>query len=266
MPYRARKVNVSEVAEALPEVAPATEAGAETEALTEQTEQEAKAPEVKPEKTPEQREIERLRRGLDRKTRQLYEARARVQLTPPPIDDTNRQTADDSQPLSLTRAELAEYVKSEAARLAPTLAEQRSEEQRRQGVLQSLAKTWGQEKFDDIASELDAAFDGLKTSSGGRKPAIEAVFESDDPARVIEYLADPEHADEAEAISRMSAAQAGRAVAKLELKLAAAKPQVSKAPAILEPVKGGGPVSKDPSKMTDKEFAAWRREQIKSRS
>jgi hypothetical protein len=43
------------------------------------------------------------------------------------------------------------------------------------------------------------------------------------------------------------------------------KPKASKAAAPLEPVRGGGAVEKDPTTMTDKEFNAWRRAQIKSR-
>lgn len=265
-----------EVAEALPQAEQAT-AGAvdETQALTDQNraidadETENKEPEAKPEKTPEQREIERLRRGIDRRTRQLAEERARNQLTARPIGDTNGPPADDSQPLSLTRAELAKYVKAEAEKLAPTLAEQRTEVQRRQGVIDSLAKTWGQEKFDEVASDLDEAFGGLQDRSGSPKPAIEAVFEADDPVRVIEWLADPENADEAERISKLSAVKAGREIAKLEVRLAAesekSKPRVSKAPAPLEPVRGGAKLEKDPESMTDKEFIAWRRAQIKAR-
>jgi hypothetical protein len=268
---------VSEVA--LPTVEESTPAGAD-DALTEQNRAideadgenvEPAKVEEKPEKTPEQREIERLRKGIDRKTRQREQARAEAEqlrqqlagLTPRQIARDNQDTADDSQPLSLTRAELAEYVKSEAQRLAPTLAEQRSEEQRRQGVLSSLAKTWGQEKFDEIASDLDAAFDGLKTTGGGPKPAIEAVFEADDPAKVIEYLADPEHADEAEAISRMSAAQAGRAIAKLETKIASDKPQVSKAPKPIEAVKGAAPVAKPLSDLPYEDFVKRRERFLK---
>ena len=261
---------MSEVAEALPVAEESAEAGAavNTEALT-ATETTETPAEAKPEKTPEQREIERLRRGIDRRTRQLAEERARNQLTHRPIGDTNGLTADDSQPLSLTRAELAQIVKAEAARLAPTVAEQRSEVQRRQGVIESLAKTWGQTKFDEVASDLDEAFGGLQDGSGTPKPAIEAVFEADDPVKVIEWLADPENADEAERISKLSAVRAGREIAKLELQIKASaeklKPQASKAPAPLEPVRGGAKLDKDPASMTDKEFASWRRAQIKSR-
>lgn len=258
-----------EVAEALPPVEESTTAGAavNAEALTTET---TEAPtEAKPEKTPEQREIERLRRGIDRRTRQLAEARAHNQLTRQPIGDTNGQSADDSQPLSLTRAEIARLVKAEAERIAPTLATQHTEVQRRQGVIESLAKTWGQEKFDEVASDLDEAFGGLQDTSGSPKPAIEAVFEADDPKRVIEWLADPENSDEAERISKLSAIKAGREIAKLEVRLGMEaekqKPKASKAAAPLEPVRGGGSVEKDPTAMTDKEFNAWRRAQIKSR-
>lgn len=256
-----------EVAEALPPVEESTPAGAEQA----QQEQPAEAVEKPPELTPEQiriKELEqrekRLQRGIDRKTRQLAEARAQ-HLTRPAIVDNNADNADDSQPLSVTRAELAKYVKAEAEKLAPTLAEQRAEATRRQGVIDSLAKTWGQEKFDEVASDLDEAFGGLQDTRGSPKPAIEAVFEADDPVAVIEWLANPENSDEAERISRLSAVQAGKAIAKLELKIAAetekAKPKVSKAPAPLEPVKGPARINGMPDPKNTREWMAWRNDQ-----
>lgn len=223
---------------------------------------------AKPEKTPEQREIERLRRGIDRRTRQLYEMRAQMQgdgVAQRVQDQYNPNTQSDSEPLSLTRAELAQMVKAEAERLAPTLQEQRTEVERRQGVIQSLEKSWGQERFDALASDLDDAMGGLADRSGRPKPAMEAVFESDDPARVIEYLADPDNADEAERISRMSAAQAGRAVARIEDRLQAQKakqsPKASKAPAPLEAVRGGRNTSGAPDPTDTKAWIRWRNEQ-----
>jgi len=232
-------------------------------------EQQAEAAKAKPEKTPEQREIERLRRGIDRRTRQLSEARAQLDLTKPKNEASYRESAGDSEPLSLTRAELQEMVNAEARKLAPTLQEQHAETQRRQSVVQSLAKTWGQERFDTLASDLDEAFGGLSDASGRPKPAIEAVFEADEPSKVIEWLADPDNFEEAERISRLSAVQAGKAIAKLESRLAAEsdkdKPKPSKAPAPLEPVKGAGPVKKALIDLTGADFDARRREQIKNR-
>jgi hypothetical protein len=222
-------------------------------------------PDAKPPKTPEQREIDRLRRAVDRKTRQLYEARSRIDLTQKPIAQDNRPSADDSEPLSLTKAQLRELVTAEAARLAPALKDQTAESDRRQGVIQSLTKTWGQERFNELASDLDEAFDGLRDRDGKPKPAAEAIFEADEPAKVIEYLADPDHIEEAEAIARMGPIQAGKAIAKLEARIAAApakpKPQASKAPAPLEPMRGQGAVSSAPDPSNTKAWIAWRNEQ-----
>lgn len=223
--------------------------------------------EAKPEKTPEQREIDRLRRGIDRRTRQLSDARAQLDLTRGQSRVENQSTADDSEPLSLTRAQIQEMVKAEAAKLAPTLREEALEAERRTGVIQSLAKTWGQEKFDEVSSDLDEAFGGLTDRSGKPKPAIEAIFEADEPAKVIEWLSDPDNIDEAERISKLGAVQAGKAIAKLEAKLAStptiAKPtsKVSKAPAPLESVRGQGSVSTAPDPSNTKEWIAWRNEQ-----
>lgn len=224
---------------------------------------------AKPEKTPEQREIDRLRRGIDRRTRQLSDARAQLDLTRGEKQSNYEHQQDDSEPLSLTRAQIAELVNAEAQKLAPTLREQAAEVERRQSVVQSLAKTWGQERFDEVSSDLDDIFGGLTDRSGKPKAAIEAVFESDSPAAVIEWLTDPENANEAERISTLNSVQAGRAIAKLEVKLAAesakAKPQASKAPAPLEAVKGGGPANKSLAQLSGDDFNKRRQEQIKNR-
>jgi hypothetical protein len=191
-----------------------------------------------------EREKKRLQRGIDRRTRQLAEARASSGLTHRQEQAHNQGAQSDSEPLSFTRAELAQMVKAEAEKLAPTLQSQRAEAERRQGVIQSLEKSLGQERFDEVADDLAEAFGGLQDASGRPKPAMEAVFEADDPARVIEWLADPEHADEAERISKLGPIQAGKAIARLEDKLKAekaqAKPQRSAVAAPLEPVKSQG--------------------------
>ena len=218
----------------------------------------------KAEKTPEQREIDRLRRGIDRRARQLSDARAQLSLTQGQNRSDNQATADDSEHLSLTRAQIKEMITAEAARLAPTLREEAAETERRTSVVQTLATTWGQEKFDELSSELDEAFGGLTDRSGKAKPAIEAIFEADKPARVIEWLTDPDNADEAERISKLGAVQAGKAIERLETKLAAMpankKPSnVSSAPKPLESIRGGGAAMTEPdeSKMTDSQWHAF---------
>lgn len=226
----------------------------------------AEGEKAKPEKSPEQREIDRLRRGIDRRTRQLAELRATMQLTPQRQEGDNPRQSADSERLSLTQAELDDLIATRAKQLAPQIKDHEAEAERRTSVVQKLATTWGQEKFDAISSDLDDAFGGLSDRSGRPKPAIEAVFEADDPVAVIEFLADPENAAEAERISKLNATRAGREIAHLEARLKTerekAKPKASSAAAPLEPVRGGGKTTTDgPDPSDTKAWIRWRNEQ-----
>lgn len=242
--------------------APTTEEIAAVKALTEanrkidqgdgddnvETEEQIAARLAAKQKTPEERELARRQRAIDSRTKRLGKAEAErdhyrselERLTAQPIERNNRASADDSEPVSLTRAQLREMVAAEAR----AIAEQQPEVKRRLGVVEVLAKTWGKERFDELSSDLDDAFGGLADRTGAPRAATEAVFEADDPKAVIEYLADPENLDEAERISRLGPVQAGKAIAKLEATLkttaASAKPRPSTAPAPLEPVRGQG--------------------------
>lgn len=227
----------------------------------------------KKEKTPEERERIRLQRRIDRLLQQRGELRARLsdpQLTRQPIERNNDAQQSDNETLSLSRQDLQELIDREARKLAPTIKQQEAVIERRAAIVQGLAKEWGKEKFDALASDLDDAFDGLTDRNGQPKPAADAIFESDNPRALIEYLADPDHADEADAISRMSAVQAGRAIAKLETKLTAekakAKPQPSKAAPPIEDIRGqGGANTKRLADLSDAEFEKRRRQQIANR-
>lgn len=224
----------------------------------------------KKEKTPEEKEIARLRRRVDNLTRRLYQSGANDQrLQSGAIERTNQDQQADSEELRLTRAELQKLIDQRARELAPTLKQQSDEIESRRKVVEKLSESWGQEKFDQLASDLDDAFGGLADRSGKPKPATDAIFEADDPAALIEYLADPENSDEAEALSRMNPIQAGRAVAKLEAKVAAKraeqkaadKPKRSNAPAPVESAKSGGVANGMPDPSNTKAWIAWRNQQ-----
>jgi hypothetical protein len=209
------------------------------------------------------RNMERSMRHAQRKLG-AYEER----LQSPPEVRHNQDAQDDSEPVSLSRQELERLVQQEARKLAPVLKDQETVIEHRRRVAEGLAKEWGPEGFDRRSQDLDAAFGGLTQADRSPKPAVDAIFEAEKPAAIIEYLTDPDNASEAEAIARMSAVQAGRAIARLEFKLGAKpadKPQPSKAPAPIEPERGQGKIERDPSQMTDAEFIAWRRKQIAQR-
>lgn len=227
----------------------------------------------KPEKTEAERERDRLRKAIDRRTRREAEAKAEaahwkaeaerlraieLRATKEPSQDT------EDEPLTLSRAELAQMVKAEAEKLAPTLKQQQAEIEHRTKVIEGLAKELGQERFDALAEDLDEALGGLQRN-GKPTAATEAIFAADDPQAVIQYLADPDNADEAESIGRMDPVRAGRAIARLESKLEAskaqAKPQRSKAPEPVEPSKGGGVISNMPDPSNTKAYIKWANEQ-----
>jgi hypothetical protein len=263
-----------------PDASPETKAlnakiDGDEEANTDKPEGEPKPEGEKKERTPEERERIRLQRNNARLLQQRAALRARVaemetKLTPRSGGAEDAPSQGENETLSLSRAELQELVEKEAKRLAPTLKQQQAEIEQRSAVVSKLAKEWGQEKFDTFASDLDDAFDGLADSHGRPKPATDAIFEADDPRAVIEHLTDPENAEEAEAIGRMSAVQAGRAIAKLEVKLAAkkaeGKPQPSKVPAPIEEIRGQGSANtKALADLSDADFEKRRRQQIAAR-
>lgn len=220
-----------------------------------------------PEKLPSwaKKKMRNLERSLRHELRKRGEFEARLQDASKQAHNPDYQNSqDDSEPLSLTKAELARLVQEEAKKLAPVLRDQESTLDRRAKVAEGLAKTWGQDGFNQRAQDLDAAFNGL-TVGKDPKPAVDAIFEADNAAAVIDYLTDPDNSDEALSISRMSAVQAGRAITKLELKLEGAKksdkPKPSNAPAPIESDRGRGKINSVPDPSDTKAWMRWANEQ-----
>jgi hypothetical protein len=224
----------------------------------------------KKEKTAEEREIARLRRRVDNLTRRLYQGGERqpaVTNQPQPAGTNAPQQQTDDEPLTLSRKELEALVDQRARQVAPTIRQQQAEIEHRQGVVQKLAKEFG-ERFDEVAEDLDGAVGGLVDRQGRPTVAGLAIFEAEDPRALIEYLTDPDNAEDAEALRQMNPVKAGRKVAQIEAKLAAkkaeAKPQPSKAAAPLEPVRGSGKINAVPDPADTKAWIKWANEQEKA--
>lgn len=238
-----------------PAPAPVAEAPAETKAET--TEGETPAAEDKPAEEKKQKEwwekeLQKKQRRIDNLTRRLYQTQ---DLPREPIGGINQPQQDDSEPLSLSRAEFERLATERARQLAPVIAESQAAIERRTGVYRSLETDLGAERFAELSQDLEAALDGLMGADKRPKPVVDAIFDSESPRAVLEYLGDPDNADETAALSRMPPLQLGRAMAKLETKLAAKKaeekPQPSKAAPVIEPIKGAGSVRDDSPKDTD---------------
>ena len=223
--------------------------------------------EEKPQETPEQRE-KRIVRGLERQRQRAANWRAKAEmfeqqilqrqnLTKPADSADYQGQDDDSQPLSLTKAELKKLIDDRANEIAPTIAKQRASDEQIRSAAQSLQKSLGDD-FQEVTDELSEIF------SRDKQLALLRAEKSDDIAR---YLADADNADEAQRLNDLDEFQFGLAVAKLQSKLAekSAKPKPSNAPPPIESLRGRGSTTKNPANMTDKEFADWRRSQIRAR-
>ena len=120
-----------------------------------------------------------------------------------------------------------------------------------------------QEGFSKYPDFEEVAFD--RTASHITPMVVDILAECDHPADVAYYLA--KNRVEGVAISRMTPIKAAREIAKIEAKLAVApapsprretKPTTG-APPPINPLAGGtGGIIKDPEKMTQKEYEAWR--------
>jgi hypothetical protein len=230
-----------------PEPADQLDTSTQTEATGQEGDEPAEGDQPKkPEKTPEQRELDRARRKIDRLTKQKYELLNQVQNRAVQGQSPGAESgaSDHDDVVTLSRSDLERQIRAEAEKLAPTLQQQRTVEEQRRTVVEKLAQTWGQERFDEVAADLDDALGGLADASGKPKPATEAIFEAEDPAALIEYLADPDNAEHANRIASMTGVKAGIEIAKLEAKLAAkredAKPKRSQVPPPIEGVRGQG--------------------------
>ena len=94
---------------------------------------------------------------------------------------------------------------------------------------------------------------------------MEALAETENPADIAYYLGN--NRTECIAISKMTPMAASRAIAKLETKLAGSAPapkptkKTTSAPPPIKPVGSSNTVGKDPEKMTQAEYEAWRESQ-----
>ena len=214
--------------------------------------------EDKPERHPLEKELAKERRRISRLVEQreisraeAQQLRAELERLRPNLQNTGTgdKTSADEDPdtIRIPRAELpklAERLKSEAA--------QREDLQK---AATGMRKALGDD-FQRVTDELAEVLPSADLQF--------AVAASEAPAELARYLTDPDNADEAERITRMSPLQAGRAIARIEAKLAAQpdKPQPSKAPKPVEPVRGSGTApGSAPTSM--EQYMAWANKQYR---
>lgn len=268
-------------------VAPVADQAPEAEHVEDVAEQQA-APEsdqpaeegaeksAKPQKTAEQKLIERqnrkiaalhAQRAAERERAAAAEERLRILggserlQTAREGDTTDPDAAGDADRVSLPRSELQRVIEREARRLVPQIQAQSTVEETRRAAARGLVEEIGADRFHELSSEVAAVLPNEETLLG--------ILDTPSPRHLLEYLAEPENATEAERIARLPPLRQGIELATLALRLksrAARAKEVSEAPKPLEVPKGQGSSGpKSLAQLSDEEYAKRRREQIAAR-
>lgn len=260
--------------------APATATSGEGQSQETQTTEQKPASEVAQEEKAESEEKHRSRayRRLDRWRQRAIEAEARlkvfqeVQGSSTQSKPAQEQASDEPKRDQFGSYE--EFIEARAAWRAEKTAEEKvrkaleenrrnSEQERTKGEQEKLTRAWNAqldkardeiEDFDEVCAESEAIVTPKMS---------EAILESDKGAMIAYYLA--KNPGEAERISKLAPSKQVAAIVALEDKVGKPAKQPSKAPEPIKPVGQKAEVEKDPSKMSDAEFAEWRRKQIARR-
>lgn len=216
-----------------------------SEATTEQPQETEQATEQKEKKVPW------FQQRISEVTREKYEAKRQAE-----------QAAQEAQQLreQIARLQAGEQIEQPQVDV-DTLAQQKAAQLlAEQSFTQACNKVYEQGKSE--FQNFDQALSNLHMV-GINRAFLELTAASDAGHKLIHHLGSD--LDEASRIASLPPLQMARELTKLELELSkpAAKP-VSKAPAPISPVAGAGKPTKDPTEMTDAEFAEWRRSYKKS--
>ena len=212
--------------------------------------------------TQEQKTIRKMQRRIDRLTAGRGAAEREAQLRREYMQQRpDQQGQGQEQEAERTRSIDPREIEQIAQERARQLVRQQTVAQRVGTVLDTGRKLAGfDEAVNAVADEVP-----FTDRRGQPTPFIEAVLDAEKPAELLHWLGN--NPDEAAAFTGLSPAQIGRRLAKLEDRIEReAKSKASGAPTPLTAVRTRGKSDPDPAAMSDKEFAEWRRAQIKSRN
>ena len=208
------------------------------------------------------RRIGGLTREVRAAEREIGRLRGLMEARGLPLDDSGpRQTpaSDPGEPRpeqfntyeDYTRALARHEARQEHQRLNRATAEMTAA----QRVQESIKAVRGEATdFDEVIAHVlapDSGFPGTDTM-------VKYIEEAEQPGRILYWLGT--HQDEADRISQLSPMGQAKELAKVEAKLATAKPppQRTGAPPPPKTINGSGAAEKDPGKMTMEEYARHR--------
>jgi hypothetical protein len=209
----------------------------------------------------------RLRQAERDRERLLKLAEERGQPAPQPAQPT--QTKKTLKDFNYDDGAYAEHLRQEVRTEAAEAARQEALRQR-----ESEVTALRREKFEERVATFATAHPDYGAVVEGEwacsKQMAEAIEDSDEGPALAYYLA--QNPEVARQMSRLSAVQAGRELARLEDRLVserkkAAEKPVTQAPAPPPKIDGSNPgnVENDPLKMSDAQFSKWFRKNVRKR-
>ena len=215
-----------------------------------------------------------VQKRIDRAVRQKYEAEARAKMLEERVASMEaRQSAPQQQrpannddPTIDKFDNFDEYVAAKAEYIAKkqiestlTAREKAQAEQREATERTKTVDSWNK-RIAAATVEMPDFEEVLASSDVPMTPPMQqAIMESEIGPKLAYYLAN--NPDEAEQIAGMSPIGAIRTLGRIEERLATAKAEVktTNAPPPLKPIGSKAVVTKDPGKMSDAEYAKWRK-------
>lgn len=203
----------------------------------------------------------RFDRRISKATAARYQAEARAQQAEQRAQEVAARLAQYEQQTEESPQITPDKVLPIAQQIA---AHWREQERVKDSVQKVLTEGKGLEGFDAACNAVNEELPFYDQQNGAPTPFLRVVMECEAPAKVLHYLGT--NPDVASELSDLTPTQQARRLARIEADLSKeVEPAKSNAPRPVTPVKASGGGPKDPLAMTDAEFAAWRKEQIKSR-
>ncbi len=236
--------------------------------------EQAQKPEQDAEAPPEKPELPKgVQRRIDRAVRDKYEAQARAKMLEERLASLEarvsapqqQQRQEDVEPSIDKFDNFEQYVAAKAKWIAKqeieaTLSarEQREKAAREQEYHRTVSESWSK-RVEQATAELPDFEDVLASSDMPLTPAMEiTIKESEVGPKLAYYLAT--HPEEGRKIAGLSPASQIRELGKIEAKLEQpAQTKRTNAPPPLKDIRGTASAKKDPGKMSDAEYAKWRK-------
>ncbi|MFZ3044041.1 MAG: hypothetical protein WA058_02960, partial [Minisyncoccia bacterium] len=187
------------------------------------------------------------------------EARQFAQAPAPQRPGSDEPTIDKFENFDEYVAAKAAYIAKQQIESTLSAREQRQQAEQQAAEQSKIADSWGK-KVAQATAELPD-FEEVMASSDLPMTGVmrQAIMESDVGTKLAYYLAT--HPEEAISIASMTGTGTIRALGRIEERLSTQKaaPATTNAPAPITPVGTRATVKKDPGKMSDAEYAKWRK-------